>query len=163
MTPAPPANTVKEVFREVPVKVHYRKASKDSWKYVGRALVSHEVYGQFSRVVLRSASSNKMLTSFSELTDVQVDKRDNFIVVACVDGLNVVSWSLNALNNAEALRLMTSIELACYRSQQAVSDPILFSRSRRRIERVVRDDRRRRHQRRKVEDELANAFAKQEI
>lgn len=40
----------RESFREIAVKVHIRRPEKDSWVYLGRALVSQEVVGQASRV-----------------------------------------------------------------------------------------------------------------
>jgi len=80
-----------------------------------------------------------------------------------VEGSRVVSWSLNALNNSETLRLLASIELACYKCKQALADPRLHTKSRRRIERVIKDDRRRRHRRRKDQDAMIDAFSKQTI
>lgn len=96
-----------------------------------------------------------------------------------MEGAKVVSWSLNvslfisciappqcalqALNNTETLRLLASIELACYKCKQALADPRQHAKSRRRIERVIKDDRRRRHRRRKEQDALIDAFAKQNL
>lgn len=68
-----------------------------------------------------------------------------------------------ALNNAETIRLLASIELACYRSMQATADPRGHYKSRRRVERAIKDDRRRRHKRRKEADSMVEAFAKQTI
>lgn len=68
-----------------------------------------------------------------------------------------------ALNNSETLRLLASIELACYKCKQAVADPRLHTKARRRIERVIKDDRRRRHRRRKDQDAMIDAFSKQTI
>lgn len=68
-----------------------------------------------------------------------------------------------AHNNSETLRLLTSIELACYRCKQALADPRIHNKSRRRIERVIKDDRRRRHRRRKDADAMVDAFAKQNL
>lgn len=70
---------------------------------------------------------------------------------------------LQALNNSETIRLMTSIELACYRSKQAVGDPRLHNKVRRRIEKLIKDDRRRRHRRRKEQEAMIDAFSKQQI
>lgn len=64
------------------------------------------------------------------------------------------------MNNAETLKLLASIELACYKCRQALSDPKLHSKMRRRIERVIKDDRRRRHRRRRDEDAMVEAFGK---
>ena len=68
-----------------------------------------------------------------------------------------------ALNNSDTLRLMASIELACYKCKAALSDPRLHSKTRRRIERIIKDDRRRRHRRRKEHDALVVAFANQNL
>jgi len=154
------APRAKEPFRNLTVKVHIRKAGRVAWKYVGRAHVIQEFTGHTSRVVIRSASSGKVLTTFSELSEVQADKRGSFIVVAAVDTNGVTSWSLNAINNSDALKLLASIELACYRCTQAVIDPAHHSKTRRRIEKMVREDRRRRHYHKKQEEELAAAFEK---
>jgi len=40
----------REVFPEIPVKVHIRRPGKDAWVYLGRATVSQEIHGQSSRV-----------------------------------------------------------------------------------------------------------------
>ncbi|KAG5642459.1 hypothetical protein DXG03_002769 [Asterophora parasitica] len=104
-------------------------------------------------------SAGKVMAIFSEASDLQAEKRGNFVVVGCVEGSRVVSWSLNALNNSETLRLLASIELACYRCKQAITDPRVHSKGRRRIERVIKDDRRRRHRRRKDQEALIDAFA----
>jgi hypothetical protein len=58
---------------------------------------------------------------------------------------------------------MASIELACYRCRQALSDPRQHSKSRRKIERIIKDDKRRRHKRRKDQEALVDAFAKQNL
>ena len=104
-------------------------------------------------------------------------------MIGCVEGSRVISWSLNvsnpiillrhflwiptrdyqAQNNSETLRLLASIELACYRCKQAMSDPRLHHKGRRRIERVIKDDRRRRHRRRKDQEAMIDAFAKQNL
>jgi len=93
---------------------------------------------------------------FDEGTDVHAEKRGNFVVLGCIEGSRVVSWSFNALNNSETLRLLASIELACYKCR-------LHSTARRQIDRVIRDDRRRRHRRRKEQEALVDAFAKHDI
>lgn len=71
--------------------------------------------------------------------------------------------SLQAMNNSETLKLLASIELACYKCRQALADPKQHSKLRRRIERVIKDDRRKRHKRRREEDAMVEAFGKQEI
>jgi hypothetical protein len=126
-------------------------------------MVSQEVTGQSSRVVVRAVSSQKIIAIFSEISDLQADKRGNFVVIGCVEGSRVISWSLNALNNSETLRLLASIELACYKCKQALADPRLHNKSRRKIERVIKDDRRRRHRRRKDQDSMVDAFARQNL
>ncbi|KAL1951828.1 hypothetical protein VTO73DRAFT_977 [Trametes versicolor] len=150
----------REPIRDIPVKVHIRRPDKDSWAYMGRGVVSQEVTGQSSRVVVRSATSSKILTVFGEGAALQAERRGNFVVIGCVEGNRVVSWSLNALNHAETVRLLASIELAAYACKQAMADPALHSAIRRRIARVIKDDRRRRHKRRKEQDSMVAAFAR---
>ncbi|EJD55178.1 hypothetical protein AURDEDRAFT_109612 [Auricularia subglabra TFB-10046 SS5] len=154
---------VREPVRNLAVKVHIRKAGRVAWKYVGRAYAMQEFHGNSSRVVIRSVSSGKVLTTFSEMSEVQADKRGTFIVVASIEPSGVTSWSLNAVNNSDALKLLASIELACYRCKQAILDPARYNKTRRRIEKVVREDRRRRHNNKREEDELAMAFGQQRI
>ncbi|KAI0033427.1 hypothetical protein K488DRAFT_47715, partial [Vararia minispora EC-137] len=154
---------VKDTFKDIPVKVHVRRPERDSWAYVGRAVVTLEVNGSTSQVVVRSLPANKTLIRFSEGSELQAEKRGNFVVVGCVEGTRVISWSLNALNNAETIRLLASIELACYRSKQAIIDPRAHYKNRRRVERTIKDDRRRRHRRRKEQDAMVDAFAKQDL
>jgi hypothetical protein len=67
------------------------------------------------------------------------------------------------MNNSDTLRLLASIELACYRCKQALLDPRLHSKARRKIERVIKDDRRKRHRRRKDQDAMVDAFARQSL
>jgi hypothetical protein len=68
-----------------------------------------------------------------------------------------------ALNNSETLRLLASIELACYRCKVSLQDPRIHHKARRRIERLIKDDRRKRHRRRKDQESLIDAFAKQNL
>jgi len=150
-------------FREIQVKVHIRKPERDSWVYLGRGVVTQEMTGHSSRVVVRNLSSGKIMTTFGESSDLQAEKRGNFVVVGCIDGSRVVSWSLNALNNSETIRLLASIELACYRCKQAVADPRLHTKARRKVERLIKDDRRKRHRRRKDQEAMIDAFAKQNL
>ncbi|TFK56982.1 hypothetical protein OE88DRAFT_1650516 [Heliocybe sulcata] len=150
-------------FREIHVKVHIRRPERDNWSYLGRGIASHEVSGQTSRVVIRSASNNKTWATFGEGSDISAEKRGNFVVIGCVDGPRVVSWSLNALNQSDTLRLLAMIELACYRSRAVTTDPRLHSKIRKRIERVIREDRRKRHKRRKDQDAMVEAFAKSSL
>jgi len=160
-SPAPPA--ARDNFRDIQVKVHIRRPDRDSWVYMGRGVVSQDISGHSSRVVVRAVSTGKVMAVFSEGSDLQAEKRGNFVVIGCVEGSRVVSWSLNALNNSETIRLLASIELACYKCKQALADPRLHTKARRRIERVIKDDRRRRHRRRKDQDAMIDAFSKQTI
>jgi len=153
----------KDPFRELQVKVHVRRHGKDMWTYVGRCTAAQEILGQSSRIVIRQISSGRVLAVFSELSDVQIEKRGNFIILATVEPEGVVSWSLNALNNSETLKLLASVELACYRCGLALSNPGLHGKVRRRIEKLVKEDRRRRHKRRREDDDLVTAFDRQTI
>ncbi|PIL31853.1 hypothetical protein GSI_06557 [Ganoderma sinense ZZ0214-1] len=150
----------RDPFRDIPVKVHIRRPERDTWAYMGRGIVSQEISGQSSRVVVRAASSSKILTVFGEGAALQAERRGNFVVIGCVEGGRVVSWSLNALNNSETVRLLASIELACYASKQAMVDPVMHGAFRRRVARMIKDDRRRRHKRRKDQDSMVAAFAR---
>ncbi|KAF9787258.1 hypothetical protein BJ322DRAFT_983423, partial [Thelephora terrestris] len=153
----------REPFPEISVKVHIRRPGKDAWVYLGRATVTQEILGQSSRVVVRSATNDKIMTTFHESCDLQAEKRGNFVVIGCVESSRVVSWSLNALNNSETLRLLASIELACYKCKQAVGDPRMHSKIRRRIAHVIKEDRRKRHKRRRDQDALVDALARTDI
>jgi len=163
----PPQPSIREMYRQLPVRVHVRRPGRDTWMYIGRATVSHEVVGQTSRVVVRTGP-DKVLTTFGEVSDthhcdLQAERRGNFVVVACVESEGVLSWSLNAVNMADTLRLLASIELACYRSKQLFTDPKRYSSSRRKIERVIRDDRRKRHRRKRDEEDMISAFGQQKL
>jgi len=160
--PTPPASQ-RDTFREIMVKVHIRRPERDSWQYLGRAIASCEMSEQSSRVVVRSQASNKILTQFDETSDLQAEKRGNFVVIGMVDGARVVSWSLNAPNNSETIRLLASIDLSSRQSKQAIVDSRLHGRARKRIERIIKDDRRRRHRRRKEADAMVDAFSRQTI
>ncbi|KAJ6621657.1 hypothetical protein B0H10DRAFT_2016911 [Mycena sp. CBHHK59/15] len=160
-SPGPPAP--RDNFRDIQVKVHIRRPDRDSWVYMGRGVVTQDISGHSSRVVVRAVSTGKVIAVFSEGSDLQAEKRGNFVVIGCVEGSRVVSWSLNALNNSETLRLLASIELACYKCKQALADPRMHTKARRRIERVIKDDRRRRHRRRKDQEAMIDAFSKQTI
>jgi len=153
----------REPFRDIPVKVHIRRPERDSWVYVGRATVSLDTTGHSSQVLVRSTSTDKVLTVFSENSELQAEKRGNFVVVGSIEGSKVISWSLNALNASETLRLLACIELACYRCKQAVADPRSHHRTRRRIERVIKDDRRKRHRRRQEQETMIDLFSKQDL
>ncbi|KAJ3535254.1 hypothetical protein NMY22_g6570 [Coprinellus aureogranulatus] len=124
---------------------------------------SEDLLSPLPTPVVRSQTSGKVIAEFDETSDLQAEKRGNFVVIGLVDGPRVVSWSLNALNNSETLRLLACIELACYRCKQAIADPRNHVKTRRRIERVIKDDRRRRHRRRKDQEAMIDAFAKQTL
>jgi len=153
----------REPFREITVKVHIRRPERDSWVYVGRATVSLDTTGHSSQVVVRLTSTDKILTVFSESSELQAEKRGNFVVIGCIEGSKVVSWSFNALNASETLRLLACIELACYRCKQAVADPRSHHKSRHRIERAIKDDRRKRHRRRQEQETMIDLFSKQDL
>ena len=67
------------------------------------------------------------------------------------------------MNNSDTLRLLASIELACYRCRLALVDPRNHTKMRRRIERLIKDDKRRRHKRRKDQDAMIDAFSRQNL
>jgi hypothetical protein len=146
-------------FKDVPVKVHVRRPDKDNWAYLGRALVSQEIFGNSTRIVVRAATSRKVVTAFNEGALVQAEKRGNFIVVSSVESSRVVSWSLNALNNADTLRLLAIFEVSCVTCGKSnVHDKTNVHR--RRIARLIREDKKRRHKRRRDEDSMIAAFAR---
>jgi hypothetical protein len=159
----PPATSTRESFREISVKVHMRRPGKDSWAYLGRGTVSQECIDGASRICVRSVSDGKVWVSFDERTDLLAEKRGNFVVLGLVHDGRVCSWSLNALNNSETLRLLTIIELACYKCRQSVTDPSKHTKFRKKIEKVIKDDRKRRHRRRKEQEALINAFASSKL
>ncbi|EKM61113.1 uncharacterized protein PHACADRAFT_134317 [Phanerochaete carnosa HHB-10118-sp] len=150
----------RDKFREIPVKVHVRRPERDNWSYVGRAVVTQESFGQGSRIVVRATSSRKVVTAFHEGASLQAEKRGNFVVVSCVEGGRVISWSLNALNNSETLRLLAIIELSCYTCKHIGANPEIQGSHMRRVARVIKDDRRKRHKRRKDQEAMVTAFAK---
>jgi hypothetical protein len=75
----------------------------------------------------------------------------------------LIPRSSQALNNSETLRLLASIELACYKCKQAVGDPRMHSRIRRRIAHTIKEDRRKRHKRRRDQDALVDALARTDL
>lgn len=163
LTANPEPTTSRDPFREIAVKVHIRRPDKDSWVYLGRAMVTYEVHGTASRVVVRAASTRKVMTVFDGACDLQAEKRGNFVVIGCVEGARVISWSLNSLNNSETLRLLTIIELACPYCTKTSHDQRPHTKGQRRVERVIKDDRRKRHKRRKEADAMVDLFAKQTL
>ncbi|TFY65156.1 hypothetical protein EVJ58_g2150 [Rhodofomes roseus] len=147
------ATQARDPFRDISVKVHIRRPDRDSWTYLGRGLVAQEQ----SRIVVRAAASRKIMTTFGEDAPLQAEKRGNFVVVGCVEGTRVVSWSFNAQNNSETLRLLASIELTCD-SRRFTSNAGQQGAHRRLISRMIKDDRRKRHRRRKETDSLVAAL-----
>jgi predicted aminopeptidase len=136
----------------------------------------------FNEVSFSHSWSSHRFAHEQQGSELQAEKRGNFVVVGCIEGSKVVSWSLNvsivfilgqkgiltvsisqALNTSETLRLLACIELACYRCKQAVADPRSLHRSRRRVERVIKDDRRKRHMRRQEQDAMIDLFSKQDL
>ncbi|KAF7796406.1 hypothetical protein EIP86_007583 [Pleurotus ostreatoroseus] len=170
-TPVPPrrraaATSTSAVFqtpavvKDVPVKVHVRRPDKDNWAYLGRAVVSQEAFGQGTRIVVRALSSRKVVTAFSQGLPIQAEKRGNFVVVSCVDGGRVVAWSLNALNTSDTIRLLAILNLTCLVcGKDSLPDPQQNT-NRRRVARVIREDKKRRHKRRRDQDSMIAAFAK---
>ena len=67
---------------------------------------------------------------------------------------------LQALNNSETLRLLAIIELSCYTCKHTTSTPEVAGSHMRRVAKVIKDDRRKRHKRRKDQDAMVAAFAK---
>lgn len=43
----------RENFRDIPVKVHIRRADRDTWTYLGRGIVTQEISGQRSQIGTR--------------------------------------------------------------------------------------------------------------
>ncbi|EPT03872.1 hypothetical protein FOMPIDRAFT_50916 [Fomitopsis schrenkii] len=148
-----PATQARDPFRDISVKVHIRRPDRDSWTYLGRGLISQEQ----SRIVVRSAASHKVMTTFGEEAPLQAEKRGSFVVVGCVEGTRVVSWSFNAQSNSETLRLLACIQLTCDSRRYPANSPQL-SAHRRLVARMIKDDRRKRHRRRKETDNLVAAF-----
>lgn len=75
---------------------------------------------------------------------------------------NLVLPGIQAMNNSETLRLLTIIELACPFSGKSMAEVhrTYGGKSQRKIDRIIKDDRRRRHKRRKEADSLVDAFAR---
>lgn len=71
----------------------------------------------------------------------------------------LILWRAKALNNSETLRLLAIIELSCYSCNHTVNPEIQHSHFRR-IARVIKDDRRKRHKRRRDQDAMVAAFAR---
>jgi hypothetical protein len=67
-----------------------------------------------------------------------------------------------ALNNSETLRLLAIIELSCYSTKHSGGAEIQHSHMRR-IARVIKDDRRKRHKRRKDQDAMVTAFERTKL
>lgn len=105
--------------------------------------------------VIRLQSNDKIIATFNDRSNLSVDKRGNFIVVASVEPAGVISYSLHAQSNSDALRLLASIELAAYKLGSVTgSENRQQSKLRRKIDRTIKEDRRRRHRRRKDDDAL---------
>ncbi|KZT06013.1 uncharacterized protein LAESUDRAFT_654940 [Laetiporus sulphureus 93-53] len=153
--PSPPP---RDPYRDIPVKIHVRRPERDQWTYMGRGIVTQEGVGEPGQMPIRSASSRKILITWGAESAVQPERRGNFVVIGCVEGSRVVSWSLNTQNSSETLRLLASIELAC--SPRKHSPTESQSAFRRRVHRVIKDDRKRRHKRRKDQDAMVAAFAR---
>lgn len=84
-----------------------------------------------------------------------MDKRGNFVVIASVEPMGVVSYSLHAQSSGDALQVLTAIELAAYKlGSLSGTENRAQNKLRRRIEKTIKDDRKRRHRRRKEDDAL---------
>ncbi|KAG8835528.1 hypothetical protein FRC17_002757 [Serendipita sp. 399] len=139
----------------IPAKMHIRRPGRDNWSYIGRVGIYQELSHKTPIVVVRLQSNDKTVTTFSEHSNISVDKRGNFIVVAAVEPAGVISYSLHAQTNNDALRLLESIELAAYKiGSIAGTENRQQVKMRKRIEKTIKDDRRRRHRRRKEDDAL---------
>ncbi|CAG7846018.1 SubName: Full=Uncharacterized protein {ECO:0000313/EMBL:CCA69252.1} [Serendipita indica DSM 11827] len=139
----------------IPAKMHIRRPGRDNWSYVGRVGVYQELTPKTPIVVVRLQSNDKTIATFSESSNISVDKRGNFIVIASVEPAGVISYSLHAQTNNDALRLLASIELAAYKlGSVSGTENRAQSKLRRKIERTIREDRRKRHKRRKDDDML---------
>ena len=66
--------------------------------------------------------------------------------------------SSKALNNSETLRLLAIIELSCYSSKHSSNNAEIQHSHMRRVARVIKDDRRKRHKRRKDQEAMVAAF-----
>lgn len=140
---------------KLPAKMHIRRPGRDNWSYIGRVNVYQELTHKAPVVVVRLQSNDKIVATFSESSNVSVDKRGNFIVVAAVEPAGVISYSLHAQTNNDALKLLASIELAAYKLGTLTgTENRQQARLRRRIEKTIKDDRRRRHKRKKDDDAL---------
>ncbi|VDB86529.1 unnamed protein product [Peniophora sp. CBMAI 1063] len=156
-------NGLHSTLKDLPVKVHIRRPERDSWVYVGRAVVNYETSGSSGQVVVRSAASGKILVRFTEISELQAERRGNFVVVGIIDGAKVVSWSLNALNSSDTLKLLSCIQVCCHPSKLAVIDPNGHHKLQKRVERLIKEDRRKRHKRRKEADSMVEAFSRTTI
>lgn len=77
-----PATQARDPFRDISVKVHIRRPDRDSWTYLGRGLISQEQsrIGELcglrlnslelipTLLVVRSAASHKVMTTFGEVS-----------------------------------------------------------------------------------------------
>ncbi|KAG8824865.1 hypothetical protein FRB91_010439 [Serendipita sp. 411] len=139
----------------IPAKMHIRRPGRDNWSYIGRVGIYQELSHKTPIVVVRLQSNDKTVTTFTEHSNISVDKRGNFIVVASVEPAGVISYSLHAQTNNDALRLLESIELAAYKLGSITGNENRSQvKLRKRIEKTIKDDRRRRHKRRKEDDAL---------
>ncbi|PVG02144.1 hypothetical protein CPB86DRAFT_697606 [Serendipita vermifera] len=140
---------------KIPAKMHIRRPGRDNWSYIGRVGIFQELTHKAPVVVVRLQSTDKVVVAFSEHSNISVDKRGNFVVIASVEPSGVVSYSLHAQTNNDALRLLASIELAAYKLGSITgTENRQQTQLRRRIEKTIKEDRRRRHRRRKDDDAL---------
>lgn len=63
---------------------------------VVRAVSSQKIIAIFSEVhMCSSIMATDLINSFVKISDLQAEKRGNFVVIGCVEGSRVISWSLN--------------------------------------------------------------------
>ncbi|KIM26000.1 hypothetical protein M408DRAFT_34059, partial [Serendipita vermifera MAFF 305830] len=84
---------------KIPAKMHVRRPGRDNWSYIGRVGIFQELTHKAPIVVVRLQSNDKVVATFSENSNISVDKRGNFIVVASVEPAGVISYSLHAQTN----------------------------------------------------------------
>jgi len=135
--------------------MHIRRPGKDNWTYLGRVSVYQDLTTDSPIVFVRSNTNDRVLATFTEKSSICVDKRGNFVVVASVEPAGVISYSLHAQNNPDALRILASIELAAYKlGSLSGTENRAQTRLRRKIEKTIREDRKRRHRRRRDDESL---------
>ena len=94
--------------------------------------ISCEKLSSFPPAVVRAVSSQKIIAIFSEvstctlapnaglilrvchkISDLRAEKRGNFVVIGCVEGSRVISWSLNVVSSFDFVICVTYRLLSC--------------------------------------------------